>query len=127
MPQRRFVLKSLATTAMVGLSLPQAMSKETVPALKDITVFHTFEPSPYDVLSNVINQELAKKLGVSVHFEYGLMGRADREVYNGPTDGSRIYFAALGPMVLKPIKNPTHILRPTSRPSVAPPGYRSFS
>lgn len=106
MPQRRFILKSLATSAMVGLSLPQAMSKETVPATKGITVFHPFEPSPYDVLSNVINQELAKELGVPVHFEYGLMGRADREVYNGPTDGSRIYFAALGPMVLKPNVKP---------------------
>ena len=106
MPQRRFILKSLATSAMVGLSLPQAMSKETVPAPKGITVYHPFEPSPYDVLSNVINQELAKELGVPVHFEYGLMGRADREVYNGPTDGSRIYFAALGPMVLKPNVKP---------------------
>lgn len=106
MPQRRFVLKSLATTAMVGLTIPHGVAQATVSAPKDITVYHPFEPSPYDVLSNVINQELAKVLGVPVHFEYGLMGRADREVYNGPVDGSRLYFAALGPMVLKPNVKP---------------------
>ena len=30
------------------------------------------------------------------------MGRAAREVVQGPKDGSYLYFAALGPMVLKP-------------------------
>lgn len=107
MTTRRTLLKSLTIGAAAG-----ALS-QTLPAFaasagtgkfppEHITVYHPFEPGPYDPLSNVFNAELSKILGVPVSFEYGLMGRAAREVHDGPTDGSRLYFAALGPMVLKP-------------------------
>ena len=107
MTTRRTLLKSLtlgAATGALSQALPAFAATTTSGKFppKRITVYHPFEPCPYDALSRVFNQELSKILGVPVDFEYGLMGRAAREVHDGPTDGSRIYFAALGPMVLKP-------------------------
>ena len=101
--QRRALLKSLAAAGFTA-ALPGIASAKEVPSFppKAITVYHPFEPGPYDPLSGVFNEELSKILGVPVAFEYGLMGRAGRETAEGPANGSRLYFAALGPMVLKP-------------------------
>ena len=67
-----------------------------------VTVYHPFEPTPYDALSKVYNAEMSKILGVPFVFEYGMMGKAAKETLNGKPDGYTVYFAAMGPMVLKP-------------------------
>ena len=100
--QRRTLFCSAAALGLSSLTATSAYSAVAASASKPITVFHPFEPSPYDVLSRVINEELSKATKRPVLFEYGLMGRAAREVVQGPKDGSYLYFAALGPMVLKP-------------------------
>ena len=41
-----------------------------------VTVYHPFEPTPYDALSKVYNAEMSKILGVPFVFEYGMMGKA---------------------------------------------------
>lgn len=69
---------------------------------KPVTVYHPFEPTPYDALSKVYNQEMSKLLHVPFNFEYGMMGKAARAVLDGKPDGSAVFFAAMGPMVLKP-------------------------
>lgn len=109
MQSRRTFLKMISAAATTGSALHIGAVNAATPAdktgawpNKPITVYHPFEPCPYDKLSNVYNAELSKVLGVPVNFEYGLMGRAAREVHDGPADGTRVYFAALGPMVLKP-------------------------
>lgn len=48
-----------------------------------ITVYHPFEPTPYDVLSEAYNEELSKLLNVPVKFEYGLRGKAAQAVLKG--------------------------------------------
>lgn len=103
MSSRRALLKSFAAATVLPVvpSLHAAEKPSAFPS-GPITVFHPFEPCPYDALSLDFNKALEKQLGVPFNFEYGLMGRAGREVHDGPADGSRIYFAALGPMVLKP-------------------------
>ena len=100
--QRRTLLGSAVALGLSGLGAVSSSSAVAASSPKPITVFHPFEPSPYDVLSRVINEELSKITKRPVLFEYGLMGRAAREVVQGPKDGSYLYFAALGPMVLKP-------------------------
>ena len=67
-----------------------------------VTVYHPFEPTPYDALSKVYNAEMSKILGVPFVFEYGMMGKAAKATLNGKPDGYTVYFAAMGPMVLKP-------------------------
>lgn len=67
-----------------------------------VTVYHPFEPTPYDALSKVYNVEMSKILGVPFVFEYGMMGKAAKATLNGKPDGYTVYFAAMGPMVLKP-------------------------
>ena len=67
-----------------------------------VTVYHPFEPTPYDALSKVYNAEMSKLLGVPFVFEYGMMGIAAQATLNGRPDGYTVYFAAMGPMVLKP-------------------------
>lgn len=69
---------------------------------REITVYHPFEPTPYDVLSQAYNAEMAKILGVPFKFEYGMMGKAARAVLDGQPDGYTMFFAAMGPMVLMP-------------------------
>lgn len=68
----------------------------------EITVYHPFEPTPYDTLSLVYNKEMSKILGVPFKFEYGMMGKAANAVLKGKPDGYTIFFAAMGPMVLRP-------------------------
>lgn len=97
MQRRQLLLAAGALPFAAAAAAPHAAE-----SAKAITVYHPFEPSPYDVLSRVINNELAEELGVPVHFEYGLMGRAARVVSTDDADGTNLYFAALGPMVLKP-------------------------
>ena len=67
-----------------------------------VTVYHPFEPTPYDALSKVYNAEMSKILGVPFVFEYGMMGKAAKATLTGKPDGYTVYFAAMGPMVLKP-------------------------
>ena len=55
--------------------LPNAYAAEKFPQ-QAITVYHPFEPTPYDVLSEVYNEELSKILNVPVKFEYGMRGKA---------------------------------------------------
>ena len=64
-----------------------------------VTVYHPFEPTPYDALSKVYNAEMSKILGVPFVFEYGMMGKAAKATLNGKPDGYTVYFAAMGPMV----------------------------
>ena len=45
---------------------------------------------------------MSKILGVPFVFEYGMMGKAAKATLNGKPDGYTVYFAAMGPMVLKP-------------------------
>lgn len=48
-----------------------------------VTVYHPFEPTPYDALSKVYNAEMSKILGVPFVFEYGMMGKAAKATLNG--------------------------------------------
>lgn len=68
--QRRQLLRAAGALPFAAA----AAAPHAAESAKAITVYHPFEPSPYDVLSRVINNELAEELGVPVHFEYGLMG-----------------------------------------------------
>ena len=61
-----------------------------------VTVYHPFEPTPYDALSKVYNAEMSKILGVPFVFEYGMMGKAAKATLNGKPDGYTVYFAAMG-------------------------------
>ena len=63
-----------------------------------VTVYHPFEPTPYDALSKVYNAEMSKILGVPFVFEYGMMGKAAKATLTGkaPT-ATPVYFAAMGP------------------------------
>ncbi len=76
-----------------------------------ITVYHPFEPTPYDVLSEAYNEALSELLNVPVKFEYGLRGKAAQAVLKGKPDGYTVFFAAMGPMVLMP-----NMVRPAYRP-----------
>lgn len=75
-------------------------------------MYHPFEPTPYDALSKVYNAEMSKILGVPFVFEYGMMGKAAKATLNGKPDGYTVYFAAMGPMVLKP-----NMVGPSASPS----------
>ena len=60
-----------------------------------VTVYHPFEPTPYDALSKVYNAEMSKILGVPFVFEYGMMGKAAKATLTGKPDGYTVYFAAM--------------------------------
>ena len=62
-----------------------------------VTVYHPFEPTPYDALSKVYNAEMSKILGVPFVFEYGMMGKAAKATLNGKPDGYTVYFASMVP------------------------------
>lgn len=86
---------------MACLTVQSAWAAEKYPD-RPITVYHPFEPTPYDALSKVYNEEMSKILHVPFKFEYGMMGKAARAVLEGKPDGYTMFFAAMGPMVLKP-------------------------
>lgn len=91
---------------------------------REITVYHPFEPTPYDALSLVYNKEMSKILGVPFKFEYGMMGKAANAILNGKPDGYSIFFAAMGPMVLRPnMINPSYTpadFKPIGRATLLP-------
>lgn len=67
-----------------------------------VTVYHPFEPTPYDALSKVYNAEMSKILGVPFVFEYGMMGKAAKATLTGKPGRLHRVFRGDGPMVLKP-------------------------
>lgn len=64
--QRRTLLGSAVASVLGAGVLPTVEAAESD---GPITVFHPFEPSPYDALSHVINDELSKETGRQVLFE----------------------------------------------------------
>lgn len=92
---------SLAVAASMFLPAFSGVAAETYPK-GPVTVWHPFEPTPYDALSKVYNDQMEKILGVPFLFEYGMMGKAAKVVLDTAPDGSNVFFAAMGPMVLKP-------------------------
>lgn len=92
---------SLAVAASMFLPAWSGVAAETYPS-GPVTVWHPFEPTPYDALSKVYNEQMKKQLGVPFLFEYGMMGKAAKAVLDTPPDGANVFFAAMGPMVLKP-------------------------
>lgn len=100
MLKRWAILLAVAASLFLPLLSDEAAA-ETYPQ-GAVTVWHPFEPTPYDALSKVYNSQMEKNLGVPFLFEYGMMGKAAKAVLDTRPDGRNVYFAAMGPMVLKP-------------------------
>lgn len=100
------MLKKLIVSFAVAASTLCPVFSDAAPA-KDplqgpVTVWHPFEPTPYDALSHVYNQQMGKILGQKFLFEYGMMGKAAKAVLNNAPDGKNMFWAFLGPIALKP-------------------------
>lgn len=108
--KKYFSIVSTIVFVCMLVCLPNVYAAEKYPQ-QTITVYHPFGPTPYDVLSEVYNEELSKILNVPVKFEYGMRGKAAQAVLKGQQDGYTVFFAAMGPMVLMP-----NMIRPAYRP-----------